>query len=184
MKKSLILTLAVMFMAVCTAKEPKVLITYFSPTGTTKSLSQDLAAATGADLFEIEGAQPYTNDDVNLGNREARAFKEMADKSLRPEVKAKPDKLKIYDVVFIGFPIWGDAAPNIINTFIEQNDLKGKTVIIFSTSGSSNLTNSFNKLKEQYPDLNMVEGTTLKRNPTPEARQAVIDKLKEAIPAK
>lgn len=184
MKKSLILTLAVMFMAVCTAKEPKVLITYFSPTGTTKSLSQDLAAATGADLFEIEGAQPYTNDDVNLGNREARAFKEMADKSLRPEVKAKPDKLKNYDVVFIGFPIWGDAAPNIINTFIEQNDLKGKTVIIFSTSGSSNLTNSFNKLKEQYPDLNMVEGTTLKRNPTPEARQAVIDKLKEAIPAK
>ena len=184
MKKSLILTLAVMIMTACAAKEPKVLITYFSPTGTTKSLSQDLAAATGADLFEIEGAQPYTTDDVNLGNREARAFKEMADKSLRPEVKAKPDKLKSYDVVFIGFPIWGDAAPNIINTFIEQNDLKGKTVIIFSTSGSSNLTNSFNKLKEQYPDLNMVEGTTLKRNPTPEARQAVIDKLKEAIPAK
>ena len=184
MKKSLILTLAVMFMTVCAAKEPKVLITYFSPTGTTKSLSQDLAAATGATLFEIEGAQPYTNDDVNLGNREARAFKEMADKSLRPELKAKPEKLKSYDVVFIGFPIWGDAAPNIINTFIEQNDLKDKTVIIFSTSGSSNLTNSYNKLKQQYPDLNMVEGTTLKRNPTPEARQAVIDQLKEAIPAK
>ena len=108
----------------------------------------------------------------------------MADKSLRPEVKAKPDKLKSYDVVFVGFPIWGDAAPNIINSFIEGNDLKGKTVIIFSTSGSSNLTNSYNKLKQQYPDLNMVEGTTLKRNPTPEARQAVIDQLKEAIPAK
>lgn len=184
MKKSLILTLAVMIMTACAAKEPKVLITYFSPTGTTKSLSQDLAAATGADLFEIEGAQPYTTDDVNLGNREARAFKEMADKSLRPEVKGKPDKLKSYDVVFIGFPIWGDAAPNIINTFIETNDLKGKTVIIFSTSGSSNLTNSYNKLKEQYPDLNMVEGTTLKRNPTPEARQNVINTLKEAIPAK
>ena len=184
MKKSLILTLAVMIMTACAAKEPKVLITYFSPTGTTKSLSQDLAAATGADLFEIEGAQPYTADDVNLGNREARAFKEMADKSIRPEVKGKPDKLKSYDVVFIGFPIWGDAAPNIINTFIEQSDLKGKTVIIFSTSGSSNLTNSYNKLKAQYPDLNMVEGTTLKRNPTPEARQAVIDQLKEAIPAK
>ena len=184
MKKSLILTLAVMIMTACAAKEPKVLITYFSPTGTTKSLSQDLAAATGADLFEIEGAQPYTTDDVNLGNREARAFKEMADKTLRPEVKGKPEKLKSYDVVFIGFPIWGDAAPNIINTFIEQNDLKGKTVIIFSTSGSSNLTNSYNKLKQQYPDLNMVEGTTLKRNPTPEARQNVINTLKEAIPAK
>ena len=184
MKKTLILAFAAMIMAVCSAKEPKTLITYFSASGITKSLSQELAAATGADLFEIEGAQPYTAEDVNLGNREARAFKEMADKSLRPEIKAKPEKLKSYDVVFIGFPIWGDAAPNIINTFIEQNDLKGKTVIIFSTSGSSNLTNSYNKLKEQYPDLNMVEGTTLKRNPTPEARQAVIDKLKEAIPAK
>ena len=184
MKKSLILTLMVMVMATCAAKDPKVLISYFPPTGTTKSLAQELGSVTGADLFEIEGAQPYTADDVNLGNREARAFKEMADKSLRPEVKGKPDKLKSYDVVFIGFPIWGDAAPNIINTFIEQNDLKGKTVIIFSTSGSSNLTNSYNKLKEQYPDLKMVEGTTLKRNPTPEARQEVINKLKEAIPAK
>ena len=99
-------------------------------------------------------------------------------------MKGKPDKLKSYDVVFVGFPIWGDAAPNIINSFIEGNDLKGKTVIIFSTSVSSNLTNSYNKLKDQYPDLNLVEGTTLKRNPTPEARQAVIDKLKETIPAK
>ena len=74
-------------------------------------------------------------------------------------------------------------SPNIIYTFIEQNDLKGKTVIIFSTSGSSDLTNSFNYIKQQYPDLNLVEGTTLKRNPTPEARQAVIEKLKQAIPA-
>ena len=184
MKKTLLFVLTVMIMTVCSAKEPKVLITYFSASGTTKSLSQDLAKATGADLFEIEGAQPYTAEDVNLGNREARAFKEMADKSFRPEIKGKPDKLKSYDVVFIGFPIWGDAAPNIIYTFIEQNELKGKTVIIFSTSGSSNLTNSYNKLKEQYPDLNLVEGTTLKRNPTPEARQEVINKLKEAIPAK
>ncbi|MBR4594960.1 MAG: flavodoxin [Bacteroidaceae bacterium] len=183
MKKSLILALMVMVITSCTAKEPKVLISYFSASGTTKSLSQDLAKATGADLFEIEGAQPYTAEDVNLGNREARAFKEMADKAMRPELKENPKNLKQYDVVFIGFPIWGDAAPNIINTFIEQNDLKGKTVIIFSTSGSSNLTNSYNKLKDQYPDLKLVEGTTLKRNPTPEARQAVIDKLKEAIPA-
>ena len=183
MKKSFILAMMAIIVASCTAKEPKVLITYFSASGTTKSLSQDLAKATGADLFEIEGAQPYTSDDVNLGNREARAFKEMADKAMRPELKESPKNLKDYDVVYIGFPIWGNYAPNIIYTFIEQNDLKGKTVIIFSTSGSSDLTNSFNYIKQQYPDLNLVEGTTLKRNPTPEARQAVIEKLKQAIPA-
>ncbi len=180
----MIMALLVMMVTACAAKDSKVLIAYFSPTGTTKALSQDLSKATGADLFEIEGAQPYTADDVNLGNREARAFKEMADKAMRPELKAKPEKLKDYDVVYVGFPIWGDAAPNIINTFIEQNDLKGKTVIIFSTSGSSNLTNSYNKLKQQYADLNLVEGTTLKRNPTQEIRDNVIKTLKELIPAK
>lgn len=184
MRKSMIMALLVMMVTACAAKDPKVLITYFSPTGTTKALAQDLSKATGADLFEIEGAQPYTTDDVNLGNREARAFKEMADKALRPELKGKPENLKDYDVVYIGFPIWGDAAPNIINTFIEQNDLKGKTVIIFSTSGSSNLTNSYNKLKQQYADLNLVEGTTLKRNPTQEIRDNVIKTLKDLIPAK
>ena len=167
----------------CTAKEHKILVTYFSATETTKSLAEDLAKNTDADLFRIEGAQPYTADDVNLGNREARAFKEMADKSFRPEVKENPKNLDKYDVVYIGFPIWGDAAPNIINSFIEQNDLKGKTVIIFSTSGSSNLTNSFKKLKDQYSDLKLVEGTTLKRNPTPQDRENVLKTLKEAIPA-
>ena len=184
MRKSMIMALLVMMVTACAAKDSKVLITYFSPTGTTKTLAQELGTVTGADLFEIEGAQPYTTEDVNLGNREARAFKEMADKAMRPELKAKPDNLKEYDVVYIGFPIWGDAAPNIINTFIEQNDLKGKTVIIFSTSGSSNLTNSYNKLKQQYADLNLVEGTTLKRNPTQEIRDNVIKTLKELIPAK
>lgn len=184
MKKSIILTLMFMVMASCTAKEPKVLVTYFSVTETTKSLAQDLAKNTGADLFQIDGAQSYTSEDVDFRNRESRSSKEMADKSIRPELKGKPEKLKDYDVVFIGFPIWGDAAPNIIYSFIEQNDLKGKTIITFSTSGSSNLTNSHNKLKEKYPDLKWVEGTTLKRNPTAEDRQNVLNKLKELIPSK
>ncbi|MBR4842957.1 MAG: flavodoxin [Bacteroidaceae bacterium] len=184
MKKSLILAMMAIIVASCTAKEPKVLVTYFSVTETTKSLAQELAASTGADLFQIDGVQPYTSDDVDFRNRESRSVKEMADKSIRPELKGKPEKLDKYDVVFIGFPIWGDAAPNIIYSFIDQNDLKGKTIITFSTSGSSNLTNSHNKLKEQYPDLNWVEGTTLKRNPTAEDRQNVLNKLKEAIPAK
>ena len=63
-----------LIVASCTAKDPKVLITYFSASGTTKSLAQELATATKADQFEIEGAQPYTAEDVNLGNRQARAF--------------------------------------------------------------------------------------------------------------
>lgn len=182
--KKVFLALVAMIALSCSAKDPKVLVTYFSVTETTQSLAQELARNTGADLFKIDGAKPYTSDDVDFRNRESRSSKEMADKSIRPELKGKPEKLKDYDVVFIGFPIWGDAAPNIIYSFIEQNDLKDKTIITFSTSGSSNLTNSHNKLKQQYPDLKWVEGTTLKRNPTAEDRQNVLNKLKELIPSK
>ena len=118
MKKSFILAMMALVMASCSAKDPKVLVTYFSVTETTKSLAQELATNVGADLFQIDGVQPYTSDDVDFRNRESRSVKEMADKSIRPEVKAKPENLDKYDVVFIGFPIWGDAAPNIIYSFI------------------------------------------------------------------
>ena len=66
-----------------------------------------------------------------------------------------------YDVVFIGFPIWWDLAPRVINTFIESHDLKGKTVIPFATSGGSSLNNSAKQLKADYPELNWKEGKLL-----------------------
>ena len=184
MKRNLTIALLALVFASCASKGPKVLVTYFSATGTTKALAEELAAVTGADLFEITPVEPYTEEDLSFMNRQSRSVREMNDKSLRPEVKSKPEKPGNYETVYLGFPIWGNAVPNIINTFIEQNDLKGKTIITFSTSGSSDITNSTRLLKESYPDLNWVEGITLKRNPTPEDRNNVINTLKEAMPVK
>lgn len=186
MKKNILslFVLSVMTLASCTAQKSKVLVAYFSATGTTRSLAQELATNIEANLFEIEAAQPYTEADVSYMNRESRAVKEMADKSIRPEIKSKVEKINRYETIYIGFPVWGDAAPNIIYSFIEQNNLKGKRVIVFSTSGSGDLKNSARLLREAYPDLNWVEGVTLKRNPTPEDRANVLSKLKELLSSK
>lgn len=85
----------------------------------------------------------------------------MAALTSRPAIKGKVDNIADYDVVFIGFPIWWYTAPTIINTFIEANDLKGKTVIPFATSGGSTIDKSAEDLKKAYPDLNWKEGKLL-----------------------
>ena len=78
-------------------------------------------------------------------------------------MKASGTDLSAYEVVFIGYPIWWDQAPRVINTFIESHDLKGKTLVPFATSGSSGIGNSVAKLKQSYPDLNWKDGKLLNR---------------------
>lgn len=119
-------------------KQKKVLVTYFSYSGTTKRYAEKIAQQTGADLFRIEAAQPYTDADVDWQDPKSRVNVEMKDNpDSRPEIAHKVDNMKDYDVVFVGFPIWWYIAPNIINTFLEAHDLKGKTIVPFFTSHSS-----------------------------------------------
>ena len=81
----------------------------------------------------------------------------------RPELKTTATDLSTYDTIFIGYPIWWNLAPRIINTFIESHDLKGKTLIPFATSGGSGVNNSVNELKKTYPDLKWKDGKLLNR---------------------
>ena len=81
----------------------------------------------------------------------------------RAAIKGKKENIADYDVVFIGYPIWWDLAPRIIDTFIESHDLKGKTVVPFATSGGSTLAGSAAALEKAYPTLNWKEGQLLNR---------------------
>ena len=112
-------------------KSMKTLVAYFSATGVTKGAAQQLAQATGGTLYEIQPEQPYTEADLDWSNKQSRSSIEMQDKSSRPAIKGKLDNMADYDTIFVGFPIWWYTCPTIINTFIEQYDLKGKTVIPF-----------------------------------------------------
>ena len=113
----------------------KVLVTYFSASGVTAGMAKKLADAIGADLFEIKPEVLYTSADLDWQNKQSRSSVEMNDRSCRPAIAEKKDNMADYDVVFVGFPVWWYREPSIIDTFMDQYDFSGKTVVPFSTSG-------------------------------------------------
>ena len=142
-------------------KEMKVLVAYFSASGVTKGVTQQLAEVAGADLHEIKPAQPYTDADLDWRNKQSRSSVEMKDKSSRPAITDKLQNMKDYDVVYVGFPIWWYTCPTIVNTFMEAYNFQGKTVIPFATSGGSSIKKACEDLKTTYPNINWKEGKLL-----------------------
>ena len=143
--------------------EGKVLVAYFSATGTTEDVAEKIAAVTGGELHEIAPEQAYTDADLDWNNRQSRSSVEMNDLKSRPALKEKKANIADYDVVYIGFPIWWGVAPHIVNTFIESHDLKGKTLIPFATSGGSGISQAVAALRKAYPELNWQDGKLLNR---------------------
>ena len=139
----------------------KTLVAYFSASGNTKSVAENLAKIIEGELFEIEPTNPYTVADLDYMDKQSRTTIEMEDKHSRPSIKNKINNIEEYDKIIIGFPVWWYTAPRIINTFIEENDLKGKSIYIFVTSGGSSFGGSLKDLKESYPTLNFISGKTL-----------------------
>ena len=117
----------------------KRLVAYFSASGVTAKVAENLADAIGADIFEIQPEVPYTKADLNWMDKKARTTIEMSDPTSRPAIAAKRDNIDEYDTIFVGFPIWWYVAPTIVNTFLESYNLKGKTIIPFATSGGSGM---------------------------------------------
>ena len=144
----------------------KKLVAYFSASGVTEKAAKQLAAIAGADLHEIAPAQVYTKEDLDWTNKQSRSTLEMTDPVSRPELAEKKTDLSVYDVVYIGFPIWWGVAPHAVNTFIESNDLSGKKLVIFATSGGSGLAYAVDSLKKQYPGLAIQSGKLLNGNVT------------------
>ena len=136
----------------------KVLTAYFSASGTTKKLAERLAKSIGSDLYEIEPAVKYTSADLNWMNKNSRSSVEMRDKSFRPEIAGKLENMEDYDVIFVAFPIWWYVAPTIINTFLEQYNFEGKTIIPLATSGGSGMVNTNKELAPSCKGAELKEG--------------------------
>ena len=156
------------------------LVAYFSPTGTTAAAAKTLAEAAGADLYEIRPKVPYTREDLNWMNEKARSTIEMKDPAGRPELADRNAGVEVYDTVFLGFPIWWYIAPTIINTFLEQYDFSGKTVVLFATSGGSSFGEAVQHLQPSAPGAKIVEGRLLNGRPGKEKLEAWVDSLKLA----
>jgi len=136
----------------------KALVAYFSAEGTTKRAAERLAAAVGADLYEIRPAVPYTRADLDWTDKNSRSTKEMKDPASRPEIAGRCENMDAYDTVYLGFPIWWYVAPTIIDTFLESYDFAGKTVIPFATSGGSGMGKTVEVLKKVCPAADWKKG--------------------------
>lgn len=133
-----------------TASGSKVLVVYYSASGNTKRVAEDIAETAGGDLFEITPTEPYTSDDLNWTNSDSRVSREHDDESLRdvPLTTTEVENWDDYDTVFIGYPIWWAIAAWPVNNFVKNNDFTGKTVIPFCTSSSSGMGQSGTLLSE------------------------------------
>ena len=192
MKKILVLLVSTLFINACNAKptpqvtqekpmlsNQKVLVAYFSATGTTKQVAENLAKATNADIYEIKPVVAYTDADLNWRNSNSRSSVEMNDKSSRPEMVADNFSVKEYDTVFLGFPIWWGTAPHIVETFLEKQDFSNKTIVLFATSGSSGMGNTDEDLKPSVSaSAKIVKGKVLNGNPSVEELKNWVETIK------
>jgi flavodoxin len=140
----------------------KALVAYFSASGVTAKAAKALSEAVGADLYEIKPAVPYTDADLNWMDKASRSSVEMKDKSSRPALADQNANIADYDIIFLGFPIWWYVAPTIVNTFLEQYDFSGKTIVLFATSGGSGLGKTADALRNSVSkDTVLLEGRLL-----------------------
>lgn len=142
----------------------KALVAYFSASGVTEGVAKTLARATGADLYEIRPSVPYTPADLDWMNADSRSSREMKDKSSRPSIVNDIPDMSDYDVIFLGFPIWWYVAPTIINTFLESCDTRGKTIVPFATSGSSEMGRTCDYLRPSCRDADLKSGKRFASN--------------------
>ena len=158
------------------------LVAYFSASDAhiTAQVAKTLAEAADAVLFEIVPEKIYTADDLNWNDKKSRSTIEMKDSTARPAVASKVDNMDQYTTIYVGFPIWWYTAPRIVNTFLEQYDLTGKTIIPFATSGGSDMGKSGEDLKKaSAPNANWIlPGKVLNGNPPVDILKVWIETLK------
>lgn len=147
----------------------KTLVVYYSASGNTARVAQDIAEAAGADLFEIVPTEVYTDDDLNWSDSNSRVSREHDDESLREVLLTTTEvpNWDEYDTVFIGYPIWWGIAAWPVDGFVKANDFTGKTVIPFATSASSGMGESGALLADMAGTGDWLEGRVSPPAPLP-----------------
>ena len=142
-------------------QDHKVLVAYFSATGTTKGVAEHIANGLNADIYEIVPEDPYTDADLNYNDNNSRTTIEMNDPNARPAISGSVENMEQYDIIFVGYPIWWGEAPRIVSTFMESYDFSGKTIVPFCTSGGSGIGPSASNLERLTSGATWLDGRRL-----------------------
>ena len=142
-------------------QESKVLVAYFSATGTTEGVAEHIANGLNADIYEIVPEEPYTDADLDYNDNNSRTTIEMNDPDTRPAISGSVENMEQYTIVFIVYPIWWGEAPRIVSTFVESYDFSGKTIVPFCTSGGSGMGSSATNLEQLTSGAEWLSGKRL-----------------------
>ncbi len=134
----------------------KILIAYFSYSGHTEKVAQEIQKQVGGDLVKIETVTPYPDNSKEL----AEVAKAEINNDERPALSTKVDNINDYDVIFIGYPIWWHTAPMPVHSFLGSYDLSGKTIIPFCTSSSSDIAESMPAIEKLCANATVLKGLT------------------------
>lgn len=127
------------------------------PPGNTARIASWIQDEIGGDLFSIQVEEPYLSDYDNCMDRAADEKAE----DTRPVLKENVQSMDQYDTVFIGYPNWWYTCPMAIHSFIEENNLSGKRIVLFCTYGTGGLASSVNDIEEALPDDAVLEENVL-----------------------
>lgn len=137
-----------------------VLIAYFSWSGHTKELANEIHNQVGGDLFEIEVQEPYT-EDINVLSKQSLQEQQG---NIRPVLSSHVENMEKYDVIFVGYPNWWSNMPMPVFTFLEEYDFSGKTIIPFTTYGESGFGDSITSINEILKDAYIIEGPSIQEH--------------------
>lgn len=114
-----------------------ILVAYFSWSGTSEKIANDIAAQTGADLFRIDRETPYSDDYYTVGYGDAKTE---AETNAKPPLKDPLPSVAQYNKIILCYPIWWHTAPMTVGTFLESYDFTGKYVYPVSQSASMDVS--------------------------------------------
>lgn len=137
-----------------TEKDKSILIVYVSRTNNTKAVAEIIQKNVGGTLVALELEKPYPK------NYEAtvQQVQKENETDFLPPLKTKIDNIEKYDVIFIGFPTWGMQLPPPMKSFLNQYNLKGKTIIPFNTNAGYGVGSGFETVKKLSRESTVLEG--------------------------
>lgn len=130
------------------------LVVYFSRTGNTAAVAEEIREQIGADAFEIVPVEAYSDDYDAV----TEAAQEEQRTNARPAIRDSVDDMEQYETIYIGYPIWWGDMPMILYTFFDTYDFSGKTIRPFCTSGGSGLSQTVEAIRDLEPDATVTEG--------------------------
>lgn len=139
------------------AREERILIAYFSWSGNTKKIAEEIHQKVGGDLFEIVPVKLYSRDYKTCLDEAAEDQKNQA----RPELTARVPDMAKYEVIYLGYPNWWAGIPMPVASFLEQYDFEGRTIVPFCSHGGGRLGQSVNDIAKSAPQANILEALAI-----------------------